>query len=78
MLNIMTKGYISASLYVREFVKSQRGITAIEYALIGVAVASLLALVLGNGANSGFLFELKQTFEKIAASIRSVTVASGS
>ncbi|WP_159566007.1 Flp family type IVb pilin [Budvicia diplopodorum] len=73
MFNVMTKGYIAAYLGLKGFLKDQRGITAIEYALIGVAVASLLALVLGNGESTGFLFELKQAFQKIQAAILSVT-----
>ena len=76
MFNMMTKGYIAASLRIESFLKDQRGITAIEYALIGVAVASLLAVVLDNGSGSGFLFELKKAFEKIAASINAVVAGS--
>ncbi|GKX63302.1 Flp family type IVb pilin [Pragia fontium] len=76
MFNMMTKGYVAASLRIESFLKNQRGITAIEYALIGVAMASLLAVVLGTGDGSGFLYELKQTFLKISQSIKAVTVGS--
>lgn len=51
-------------------IKNQRGVTAMEYSLIGAAVAMLLTLVLGDGADSGMLYELKTTFEKIVSAIR--------
>lgn len=57
-----------------EFGKDQRGVTAIEYALIGVAMATLLAFILGD-QNSGFLGALKETFDKIAEAIKSVTIS---
>ncbi|WP_261832850.1 Flp family type IVb pilin [Leminorella grimontii] len=51
-------------------IKDQHGVTALEYSLIGAAVAMLLAIVLGDGTGSGMLYELKTTFEKIIEAIR--------
>ncbi|MFU9139074.1 Flp family type IVb pilin [Erwinia tasmaniensis] len=73
MTNIFIRAYVFSSLHLKQLVKDKRGVTAIEYALIGVAMATLLALVLGN-QDSGFLGALKSTFAKIADAITSVTV----
>ena len=74
IIDVITKCFVQTSLRLEQFAKDQRGVTAIEYALIGVAMASLLAVVLGN-QDSGFLGQLKETFAKIASSITSVTSA---
>jgi Flp pilus assembly protein, pilin Flp len=71
---IITKWYVNGLLGFEQFCKNQKGVTAIEYALIGVAMASLLALILGD-ENSGFLGALKETFDKIAEAIQSVTIS---
>lgn len=72
MNNLVIKYYVQGRLHLEELIKQQKGVTAIEYALIGVAMATLLAVVLGD-QNSGFLGTLKKTFETITASIQSVT-----
>ncbi|RWR03309.1 pilus assembly protein PilA [[Pantoea] beijingensis] len=78
MKNYLLGCYISAQLNmeerIKEFAKNQRGVTAIEYALIAVAMATLLASVLGD-KDKGFLGALNHTFEAIAAAISSVTIA---
>lgn len=76
MNNLIIKCYVMTRLRIAEFGKDSRGVTAIEYALIAVAMASLLAVVLGN-QNSGFLGALKTTFNTIAQSISSVTSVAG-
>lgn len=55
---------------ISKMLEDQRGVTAMEYSLIGAAVAMLLAIVLGDGTDSGILYELKTTFEKIVWAIR--------
>lgn len=77
MKNIFIQAYVFSSLRLEQLAKDNRGVTAIEYALIGVAMATLLALVLGN-QDSGFLGALKNTFAKIADAINSVTVTKSS
>jgi len=74
MSNYMTKFYISVKNNIDNFFKDQRGVTAIEYSLIGVAMATLLAFILGD-QNSGFLGELKKAFDAIATAISSVTIS---
>lgn len=74
MNNFLTRCYVAAHVRFHEFGKDQRGVTAIEYALIGVAMATLLAFILGD-QNSGFLGALKEAFDKIAEAIQSVTIS---
>jgi len=73
MKNLAIKCYVYSPLRLKQFAKNQKGVTAIEYALIGVAMATLLAFILGD-QNSGFLGALKTTFDKIAEAINSVTI----
>lgn len=47
------------------FLKSQRGVTAIEYALIAVAISSMLFLVLGSGGEDGLISRIKDSFRSI-------------
>ena len=72
MNSLIIKCCVMTHLRIAEFGKDRRGVTAIEYALIAVAMATLLAVVLGN-QNSGFLGALKATFNTIAESISNVT-----
>ncbi|ATV44430.1 Flp family type IVb pilin [Pectobacterium sp. CHL-2024] len=74
MNQLTTKYFVAAQLSMEKFFKDNRGVTAIEYALIAVAMATLLAFILGD-QNSGFLGALKQTFDKIARSIENVTIS---
>ena len=74
MNNFITKCYVKAQLRLEQFAHDQKGVTAIEYALIGVAMATLLAYILGD-QNSGFLGAMKDTFDKIAEAIQSVTIS---
>lgn len=74
MNTLITKCYVKSLLRFEQFCKDQKGVTAIEYALIGVAMATLLAFILGD-ENSGFLGALKDTFDKIAEAIQSVTIS---
>ncbi|MEZ8193857.1 Flp family type IVb pilin [Vibrio cortegadensis] len=46
---MLTKLFVKSTLALEEFKKDQRGVTAIEYAIIGVAVSAIvLALFNGN------------------------------
>lgn len=72
MNDTILKCCVNVKERIHDFYKDRRGVTAIEYALIGVAMATLLAVVLGND-QGGFLGELKNTFGKIQKSIADVT-----
>ncbi|MDK9738700.1 Flp family type IVb pilin [Vibrio sp. D173a] len=44
--------YIKAKLLLEEFAKDERGVTAIEYAVLGVAVAAVIISVFNSTDNS--------------------------
>ncbi|QFI38762.1 Flp family type IVb pilin [Moritella marina ATCC 15381] len=46
---MITKLYVKSAVALQEFKKDQRGVTAIEYAIIGVAISSIVLAVF-NGA----------------------------
>lgn len=55
-----------------KFFNDSKGITAIEYALIGVAMATALAIILGakDGSQAGtFTHAIKGSFDSIVSSI---------
>ncbi|MEZ9510749.1 Flp family type IVb pilin [Vibrio breoganii] len=57
--------------FLTRFIKDERGVTAIEYGVIGVALAVGLAIVFGTGgadgtAGTGFLGAITEAFENIA------------
>jgi pilus assembly protein Flp/PilA len=72
---MMTKLYVSAVTLLNEFKRDERGVTAIEYGLIGVAMAVALATVLGN-ADGDFLKELTDLFKGIGSELSDATPAS--
>ncbi|WP_217517750.1 Flp family type IVb pilin [Vibrio metschnikovii] len=42
---MLTKLYVNTRLLLESFAKDQRGVTAIEYAIIGVAVSAIVLAV---------------------------------
>ncbi|EGU48894.1 hypothetical protein VII00023_13832 [Vibrio ichthyoenteri ATCC 700023] len=43
--------YVQLQLLMRDFVQDKSGVTAIEYALVGVSVAVIVGLVFGEDGN---------------------------
>lgn len=70
-----TKAYISVTENVRRFKENQKGVTAIEYGLIAVAVAVLIVTVFYN--EGGFISKLTQKFKDLTGTIGSATVTKG-
>lgn len=64
----MKKLYIEAVLFLHRLKNDEKGVTAIEYGLIAVAMAALLAFALGG---SGFVQELDAAFGDIQSTIAS-------
>lgn len=75
MNNMMLGWYCHIQAAINTFGKDKRGVTAIEYALIAVAMATLLAFILGN-KSTGFLGALNDAFKNITDAITSVTTSS--
>ncbi|SUC09619.1 flp operon protein Flp1 [Pasteurella canis] len=57
---LTTKAYIAVTESIRNFKKDERGVTAIEYGLIAVAVAVLIVAVFYK--DGGFIDSLKSQF----------------
>lgn len=47
------------------FTQDQKGVTAIEYALIAVAISSVLFIVMGTGGEDGLTAKIKEAFSGI-------------
>lgn len=62
----MTKFYIQFSESLRRLKDDERGVTAIEYGLIAVAMAVLLGVALGD---TGFLGSLSTAFGNVATEV---------
>lgn len=45
MLDLITLGYVKTRLALSAFMHDQRGVTAIEYAIVAVAVSAIVAAV---------------------------------
>lgn len=67
MFNLTTKAYIAVTESIRNFRKDEKGVTAIEYGLIAVAMAALIVFLFFN--DGGFIAALKKKFADLAASI---------
>lgn len=75
MLNTLTtKAYIKATEAFRSFKENQKGVTAIEYGLIAIAVAVLIVAVFYN--SDGFIAKLQSKFKDLTATISNATVQS--
>ncbi|MCG9661719.1 Flp/Fap pilin component [Vibrio mediterranei] len=66
---MFTTLYVKAMSFLTTLKKDQRGVTAIEYGLIAVAMAVLLSAVLVFSDNS-MLGELKGAFDDIGTDIK--------
>lgn len=56
---------------INQFIKNEDGVTAIEYAVIGVAMAAVLFAAFGD-PNSGIRLALKNAFTSIEDNIKNV------
>ncbi|MGF1747831.1 Flp family type IVb pilin [Vibrio cionasavignyae] len=64
---MMTELYVKATNFLNGLKADERGVTAIEYGLIAVAMAVLLAAVLT--ADGGFVANLETAFGTVATNI---------
>ncbi|MGF1776079.1 Flp family type IVb pilin [Vibrio nomapromontoriensis] len=64
---MMTELYVKATNFINGLKVDERGVTAIEYGLIAVAMAVLLAAVLT--ADGGFVANLETAFGTVATNI---------
>ncbi|HHT7628955.1 Flp family type IVb pilin [Pasteurella multocida] len=64
---LTTQAYIAVTESIRNFKKDERGVTAIEYGLIAVAIALFIVALFYN--NGGFMTALRAKFNDLATTI---------
>lgn len=64
---MLTKLFVKADAALSSFVKGRQGVTAIEYAIIAVAIAGIAAAVFGD--KGGFQTALNNAMTKIQSYI---------
>lgn len=67
---MLTKLYVNTRLLLESFAKDQRGVTAIEYAIIGVAISAIVLAVFSQ--DGGLKDSLIGAVEKITKNIDDV------
>jgi len=72
---MLTKLYVNTKLALENFKNDQRGVTAIEYAMIGVAMAVILGVAFAP--SNGFGKAITDAFAKITSEITTVTGNAG-
>ncbi|MEZ8057323.1 Flp family type IVb pilin [Vibrio splendidus] len=63
---MITKLYVKTSMFLSQFKNDERGVTAIEYGLIAVAMAVLVTAAVGP---TGFIGKLETAFAQVATAI---------
>ncbi|NQZ51287.1 MAG: Flp family type IVb pilin [Moritella sp.] len=69
---MLTKMYINVTEFLEDYKNDERGVTAIEYGLIGVAMATLLGVVFASSGDDSLIGNLTAAFAKITSTISSV------
>ncbi|MFM2483642.1 Flp family type IVb pilin [Celerinatantimonas yamalensis] len=67
---MITLGYVKTKIALEHFVKDNRGVTAIEYAILAVAVSAIVLAVFG-GSNSPLKAALSGAVSTVSANINS-------
>lgn len=73
MFSKLTQAYITVTESIRNFNKDERGVTAIEYGLIAVAVAVLVVAVFYS--DSGFIKQLQSKFSTLTSTVASASLS---
>lgn len=69
---MFTSLYVKTTLALENFKKDQRGVTAIEYAIIGVAMAAIVGAVFGTGDTDPLKKALLAAMDKISTKIGAI------
>jgi pilus assembly protein Flp/PilA len=68
---MLTTLYVKAKLALEAFKNDERGVTAIEYAIIGVAISAIVLAVFKGGTGTGLQGALESAMTKITAAVSS-------
>lgn len=63
--------------FFSKFQKNERGVTAIEYGLIAIAMAALLTVVFSTSSKTGIIAHLNTGFSHISTNLDTATKSSG-
>lgn len=72
---MITKLYVTTSNYLHSLKNDERGVTAIEYGLIAIAMATMLVAVFYN-SDGNLVAELKTGFDKIKTALSTANTPS--
>ncbi|MCB5358397.1 Flp family type IVb pilin [Vibrio lentus] len=67
---MITKLYVKTGMFLSQFKNDERGVTAIEYGLIAVAMAVLVSTAVADG---GFISKLEAAFTQVGEAIDSAS-----
>lgn len=73
---MLTTIYVNSAAFLHTLKKDQRGVTAIEYAVVAVAIAGLVATIFSANASqdqSTLAGALTDAFQKVAETIAAVS-----
>lgn len=65
----LTALYIKGALFIEEFLEDQQGVTAIEYALVAVAIASVVGIAFSSDGTSSLLGALQTAMKNLSAKL---------
>ncbi|AMO55922.1 hypothetical protein GZ77_07545 [Endozoicomonas montiporae] len=66
---MLTKLYVKSAVALDQLRKDERGVTAIEYAIVAVAIAGVVAAVFTSDSSSGLKTALDAAFTNITNAI---------
>ena len=65
----LTALYVKGALFIGEFLEDQRGVTAIEYALVAVAIASVVGIAFSTEGTSSLLGALQTAMKNLSTKL---------
>ncbi|MDN2483734.1 Flp family type IVb pilin [Vibrio agarivorans] len=72
---MLTKMFVNAQVALQNLKNDERGVTAIEYAIIGVAISAIVLLVFNGEDDGGLKGALQGAMETITSNINSADSA---
>jgi Flp/Fap pilin component. len=68
-MRMLTEMYVNTRLALESFAKDKRGVTAIEYAIIGVAISAIVLAVFQGDGDDGLQGALTNAISKITGNV---------
>lgn len=70
---MLTKLYVKGSILLDQLRKDERGVTAIEYAIVAVAIAGAVGVAFAGDASSGLTKAINDAFLKVTEAIGNIS-----